>query len=146
MAGTEWATIADVTTVTGKTATQAQRDQAARILEATHGLIEMIDRPDITDRDRYFLKLACAYQAAFMIDNPDIFTRNDVTSANQDGDSAAFRNVDSHLVAPLARKAMRRLSWRGIRALTPGGGTPPRTPLVDVNSEAYDNLLPWSPV
>jgi hypothetical protein len=87
------------------------------------------------------------YQLAFMRDNPDLFSRNDVTSASQDGESASFRNVDSHLFAPLARKAYRRLSWRSLRLLSPAGGigSAPRT-TADVNSEAFDDSLPWSPV
>lgn len=142
----EFATIAQIMSVTGITVTQAQRDTAARIIEVTTGLIEAVERVDITDRDLYFLQLATAYQAAFVYDNPDVFSRADVTSAAQDGESATFRNADSHVLAPLARKSIRRLSWRGIRALVPGGGTPPRSSLVDAASEAYDDSLPWSPV
>lgn len=141
---TEWVAVGEVAGITGKTPTQAQRDQAARILETTHGLIEAVDRPDISDRDRYFLKLACAYQAAFVVDNPDLFSREDVTSASQDGESVSFRNPDSHLIAPLARKAIRRLSWRGRHTLIPGSASVARH--VDVNSEAFDDSLPWSPV
>lgn len=146
MAATPWATIAQIKSVTGYEPTTDARDQAVATLETLTGLIESIDRPDISDRDRHYLKLMLAYQAAFMRDNPDLFSRADVTSASQDGESAAFRNVDSHLLAPLARKAMRRLSWRSIRALIPGGGVPTASPGRDVNSESFDDALPWSPV
>jgi hypothetical protein len=81
-----------------------------------------------------------------MRDNPDLFSRNDVTSASQDGESASFRNVDSHLFAPLARKAYRRLSWRSLRLLSPAGGVGSASAARDVNSEAFDDSLPWSPV
>lgn len=141
----EWATKEDVYDVTGATVTDAAVRRAVSTLETVTGLIESVDRPDISDRDRHWLKLMTCYQAAFMAENPDLFVRNDVTSASQDGESASFRNVDSHLFAPLARKAYRRLSWRSIRALVPGGGTPPRSSR-DVNSESFDDSLPWSPV
>jgi hypothetical protein len=142
----EWAAVGDVTAITGRTPTQAQRDQAARILETMHGLIEDVSRPDISARDRHFLKLACAYQAAFVVDNPDLFSREDVTSASQDGESVAFRNPDSYLLAPLARKSIRRLSWRGRRALMPGGGSATASATSrDVNSESFDDALPWGP-
>lgn len=140
---TEWATVAQVAAVTGVTVTQTQRDIAAASLETMSGLIEAVDRPDTTDRDRHFLKLACAYQAAFVRDNPDLFSRADVTSASADGQSANFRNVDAHVLAPLARKALRRLSWRG---LTMPRDRNPNAGRVNINSEEYDDSLAWKPV
>lgn len=137
---TEWATVDQVKKITGQVVTQEQRDMAVRSLETMIGLIEEVDRPDISDRDRYFLKLAAAYQAAFVKDNPDLFSRNDVTSASQDGESANYRNPDSHLLAPLARKSIRRLSWR---ALTRPGDRAPREAAVNVLSEEYDDSLAW---
>jgi len=121
--------------------------RAVSTLETITGLIGAVDRPDITDRDRHFLKRMTCYQVAFMAEHPDLFSRQDVTSASQDGESASFRSVDSHLFAPLARKAYRRLSWRSLRLLSPVGGvgTLPRQAR-DINSEAYDDSLPWSPM
>lgn len=142
-----WATPADVDGVVGLTVDLAAISRATSTLETITGLIESVDRPDITDRDRHFLKLMTCYQVAFMADNPDLFSRNDVTSASQDGESASFRNVDSHLFAPLARKAYRRLSWRSLRLLSPAGGAASEAAVRrDVNSEAFDDSLPWSPV
>lgn len=142
-----WATPTDVDAVVGLTVDAATISRATSTLETITGLIEAVDRPDITDRDRHFLKLMTAYQVAFMADNPDLFSRADVTAASQDGESASFRNVDSHLFAPLARKAYRRLSWRSLRILSPAGGagTLPSS-RVDVNSESFDDRLPWSSV
>lgn len=139
---TEWATVAQVKSITGVTVTEDQRGIAARSLETMIGLIEEVDRPDLSDRDRYFLRLATAYQAAYVKDNPDLFTRSDVTSAAQDGESANFRNADAHILAPLARKSIRRLSWR---ALTRPGDRNP-TKAVNVNSEEYDDSLAWKPL
>lgn len=139
-----WATVQDVDAVVGLTVDLGAISRATATLETITGLIEAVDRPDITDRDRHFLKLMTCYQVAFMADHPDIFSGQDVTSASQDGESASFRNVDSLLFAPLARKAYRRLSWRSLRLLSPVGGTgvAPRA-RVDVNSEAFDDRLPW---
>lgn len=142
-----WATIANVDAVVGLTVTDQTIARATSTLETITGLIEAVARPDITDRDRHFLKLMTCYQVAFMADNPDIFTRADVVSASQDGESVTFRNVDSHLFAPLARKSYRRLSWRSVRLLSPLGGSGNATPnSTDINSETFDNALPWSPV
>lgn len=145
MTAEPWAKPEDVDSVTGVTASTADIARATATLETITGLIQSIERPDITDRDRYFLKLMTCYQVAFMADNPDLFSREDVTSASQDGENANYRNVDSHLFAPLARKAYRRLSWRGLRAIDAWGAGNPR-PRVDVASEAFDDRLPWSPV
>lgn len=144
MAVIKWATPEDVGSITGASVEESDVARAVATLETITGLIEAVDRPNITDRDRHWLKLMVAYQAAFMLDNPDIFSRADVTSASQDGESASFRNVDSHLFAPLARKAYRRLSWRSLRLLASSGGPAvvPRT-IRDVNSEAFDDRLPW---
>lgn len=142
MTYTPWATVGDIYEVTKKTVTQEDRTSAVRSLETMTGLIESVPREDMTDRDRHWLKLATAYQAAFMLDNPDIFSRNDVTSAGQDGESAAFRNVDAHILAPLARKSIRRLSWmQKTRRLDAQRGTGIR----NINSEEYDDSLSWRP-
>lgn len=143
MAAVPWATIADVAEVTGKTVTATERGIAVRSLETMIGLIEEVEREDIPDRDRYWLKLATCYQAAFVLDNPDLFSRADVTSASQDGESANFRNVDSHVLSPLARKAIRRLSWRGLTRPQDRAKSSGRT---DINSEEYDDSLAWKPV
>jgi hypothetical protein len=140
MSLTPWATIADVATLTGKTVTQQQRDQAAATIELHIGLIEAVERTDLSDRDRYFLKLATSYQTAWLAAQPDAFERNDVSSAGQDGESATFR-ADAHTLAPLARKAIKRLSWRGPRALIPAA-TDARGRL-DTTSEEYDDSLAW---
>lgn len=142
-----WATPADVDAVTGLTVDLAAISRATSTLETITGLIESVDRPGITDRDRHFLKLMTCYQVAFMKDNPDIFSREDITSGSQDGESANYRNVDSHLFAPLARKSYRRLSWRSLRLLAPTGGAASDGPGTrDVLSERFDDSLPWSPV
>lgn len=138
-----WATVADVPIVTGITVTAEQLAMAVSSLETMTGLIEAVDRPDITDRDKHFLKLAACYQARFVAENPDLFSRLDVTSAGQDGESANFRNPDSHILAPLARKAIRRLSWR---ALTRAQDRAPASSRVNALSEEYDDSLAWKPV
>jgi hypothetical protein len=141
---TDWATVADVDEITGLTIADDKPIRRAQATLATvTGLIPEVVRPDITDRDKYWLKLMTCYQVAFMAENPDLFTRNDVTSAAQDGQSATFRNVDSHLFAPLARKAYRRLSWR---ALTRPRDVDPTRPRLNINSEEYDDSLAWKPV
>lgn len=142
-----WATPADVDLIVDLSVDVKAIARATATLETVTGLIEAVDRPDINDRDKHFLKLMTCYQVAFMKDNPDLFSRADVESASQDGEAANFRNVDSHLFAPLARKAYRRLSWRSVRLLSPtGGAATESTTSRDVLSERFDDALPWTPV
>lgn len=144
MALTPWATVADVATLTGKTVSQAQRDQAAATIELHTGAIEAVERTATSDRDRYWLKLATCYQSAWLAAQADLFERNDVASAGQDGESATFR-PDAHTLAPLARKAIKRLSWRGPRTLiTPRADARGRR--LDTTSEEYDDSLAWKRV
>lgn len=138
----QWATVEDVKNLTGKVITEVERNQAVATLELHIGLIEAVERPGLTGRDRYWLKLALCYQAAWASGRPDLFERDDVDSASQDGESANFR-PDAHTLAPLARKAIKRLSWRGPRTLNTLRSGAAR---VDVTSEAYDDSLNWRPM
>lgn len=141
MAVQKFAEVADITAITGVTVDEGERTRAAIVIETLTGLIESVDRPDISDRDRYYLKLATAFQAAWMHDHPDLYSREDVTSASQDGESVTFRNVDAHTIAPLARKAIKKLSWAGRRVVMPGGGPATLAGRINVNSEEYDDWL-----
>jgi hypothetical protein len=137
----DWANAADVTTLTGRTATEADVAMAEATLATLHGLIPGVVRT-ITNRDRYWLKLATAYQAAWAVANPDLFERLDVTSASQDGQSANFK-PDALVVAPLARRALKRLSWRGTRTI----GPTPLGRVLNVNDDDWeDTHLAWRSV
>lgn len=138
-----WATTQQILDVTGAAVSDRDRLIAVASLETMLGLIEGASRPNMTDRDKHFLKLALAYQAAFVKDNPDLFSRLDVTSASQDGQSANFRNPDAHILAPLARKAIRRLSWRQPTRKNDRERTRGRVNILD---EDYDDSLNWKRV
>ncbi|MGL4176104.1 MAG: hypothetical protein ACRCSN_08490, partial [Dermatophilaceae bacterium] len=115
--GRPWATIAEVEQLTGQVVTSATRVQAVTSIELHCGLIEGVLRADVADRDLYWLKLATAYQAAWLSAQPDYLERNAVSTAAQDGQSATMGNADWLTLAPLARKAIKRLSWRGPRSV-----------------------------
>lgn len=141
---TEWASIADIATVTGNTVEAADRNRAANVVELLTGAIEQVERSDMSDRDRYWLKLAVAYEAVWIAATPDFDERMAVASLSQDGQSFSTANPDATILAPLARKALKRLSWRGPRGLNIGRTGAPATRITDVNSEAFDDSLPWS--
>lgn len=135
-----WATVEDVAEITGMTVVATDVAKARGIIETLVGVFESVERPGINDRDLEWLRRAVAYQAAFVKDNPDLFSRIDVTSAGQDGQSVAFRNVDAHMLAPLARKCIRRLSWRGLHRPKDVADS---ERFVNILSEEYDDSLAW---
>lgn len=140
MAPTEWATVAEVFTATGRNVTQMTRDLAAQSIEMHTGLIEDVVRVDITDRDRYWLKLTTAYQAVWIAAQPDYLERSAVMSVSQDGQSVTGANPDWLTLSPQARKCIKRLSWRGVRTVSIQRAD--RTAL-NVNSEEFDDSLDW---
>lgn len=139
----DFATIEEITTVTGKTVDATTRSLAAQAVELATGLLEEVERPDVSDRDRYFLKLATAYQAAWLQGQPDYLTRNDLTSASQDGQSAAG-GPDWLTLSPMARRAIKRLSWAGTRSVAISDAA--RAKLVDPLGELADDLQQWRPI
>lgn len=143
MSATLWASVADITAATGVTVNASTRSIAANAIELTTGLIEGVERTDISDRDRYWLKLAVCYQAAWIVAQPDYLERNAIASASQDGQAATGGNPDWLVLAPLARKALKRLSWRGVRTVSTQPG---RRVVVNVNDDDYEDTLDWSPV
>ncbi|KND38479.1 hypothetical protein [Streptomyces acidiscabies] len=114
-----WATTADVLDITGTTVTAAQLTRAQYVIDMlsgrTYDIHDLLVQENRT-RDLYWLKLAVAYQAAWMISQPDMFTRMNVTSVNQDT-SQAQMGASALVLSPLARRALNRVSWRGTRSL-----------------------------
>lgn len=115
-----WATIEQTEDITGITVTQPELDRAQAIIDIVTGRSEDVGTyltDDNKTRDLYYLKLAAAYQAAWMKGQPDLFTRKDVTQLNQDGLSVTL-GPSGNTLAPLARRSVRRLSWMGTRSVS----------------------------
>ena len=138
---TQWATLEQVATLTGKTVDEPTRALAAAAIELHTGLIEGVERKGLKDRDAYWLRLAVCFQAAWLMTQPDYLERNAVSSVSQDGQSATGGNPDWLTLAPLARKAIKRLSWRGARTIVVDDGA--RRNRLNVLSEEYDDSLAW---
>lgn len=147
-AADSWCTVATVAGITGKTVSTVDRNLAAFAVELTTGLIESVARTDLTRRDAYWLQQAVAFQAAWLSDTPDYLERNDVAAASQDGQSVTLK-PDALILAPLARRAVKRLSWRGTRSIRP-------VPVDErgrirltadyVPLEAHDDVQTWRPL
>ena len=139
-----WATIAQITALTGRVVTEQTRTLAVSAIELFTGLIEEVYRIDLTDRDRYWLRCAVAYQAVWLMAQPDYLERMAVTAASQDGQSAQGANPDWLICSPLARKAIRKLSWRNPRAIEVGYEE--RIRRLNVLLEQNDEALHWTPL
>jgi hypothetical protein len=139
-----WATVEDVKNVTGKTVDETTRGLAAQAIELSCGLIESVPRVNMTRRDAYWLRQAVCYQAAWLASTPDYLERNDVKNVNQDGASAEG-GPDWLILAPLARRAVKKLSWRGTRTVRLANADG-RLPVTDAYAEAQDERQPWRPL
>lgn len=139
-----WCMVSVIADVTGKTVTALDRNIAAAALELNTGLIESVPRVDMSRYDRYWLRQAVAFQAAWLVAQPDYLERNAIASASQDGQSAAMGNPDWLVLAPLARKALKRMSWRGVRTIETTG--PQRLAYLNPLLEASDDRQVWRPI
>lgn len=140
-----WATPADVKTYTGLTATEAEIMQAHLLIELFAGTtIEASNVGNVSSRNRRYLRMAVAYQTAWMQEHPDIFTAMDVTSV----EGAQLRSDNAGFLAPLADRCLNRLSWR-LRPWRVRRGVTAMVPPPDFGSResaAADDDKYWSPL
>lgn len=139
--------VQDITGVSGISATSLA--VANSIIEMTAGVfadaVEQTDstnpvRQYIADRDLRWLRMAVAWQAVWVDEHPDLLTRDLTTSESADGQSATW-GPDGQILAPLAKRALRNLSWRGTRSIEIGLGR------IDQDGFDYlDDRLPWTPL
>lgn len=146
-----WATTAEVLAITRITVTEDDLTAAQFLIEMFADTTEDSDAL-IYPKNLRLLKLAVAYQAAWMSEHPDVYVSMDLTSANQDGMSWTVNNPQAGVLAPLAKMAIARLSWRRNRSvyLRPGDTRTkknylPRT-LNTTNAAADDYLTDWRPL
>jgi hypothetical protein len=150
---TTWCTVADVLQLTGRTVDLPQVLQANAILELHLGrtYVELVATPDngghvkIGRRDLEWLRRACAYQCAWMTAQPDMYTRLDMDAVSATGRPIQLKDRALTL-APLARKAIERVSWLRSRSLhirSPfQDGMGPISP--NAAAEANDAYETWS--
>ena len=108
-------TIEDVQRTTGVSVAADVLRRAQTVIDLLCG--RELDDPKLNERvntrDLGRLKLAVAYQAAWMDAHPEVFSTMDVASIDQDDLNVKFRDdSEAQLVAPLAKMALSRVSWR----------------------------------
>lgn len=136
-----WATTAEATSYTGVAISQEQLDLAQPIIDifANISWAEDFVLTSLKNRDQRLLKLAVSYQAKWMADQIDVLNRTDVDNVSQDGMSFKNAHADAQLLAPLAKRALDKVSWRKARTINPKPSKGYRRNLEVTN----DNTWPW---
>lgn len=106
-----WATISETLTYTGITVGADNIEAAQAMVELFADVTEDADE-NISSKNLRLLKMAVAYQAAWISDHPDVFTHLDVSTMLQDGIQYTHSHVNAGVLAPMAKRAIDRLSWR----------------------------------
>lgn len=111
-----WATVGETLTYTKITVDQGDVDSAQFMIEIFADVTEDADA-NISSKNLRLLKMAVAYQAAWISDHPDIFTHVDVSTMLQDGIQFTNAHANAGVLAPMAKRAIDRLSWRRNRSI-----------------------------
>ena len=140
-----WADAVATAEATGVEVSDQQLLQAQAMIEIFAGrTYDQTSR--LRPRDVYWLGRAVAYQAVWAAQQPGLLSNLDLTANLQDGVSATLKD-DALVLAPMAARAINRLSWRKSRTIHV------RSPFVDGGSwlanplsEQSDVLQPWKPM
>lgn len=136
-------TISDVTNTTGTT-------PSATDLAAADAIVTIyVNRtPDasggISGRDLYWIKSAVQWQAAWISTQPNLTGTSQYDSYSADGLSVQTTAEWAKLLAPIAARSLKNLTWKGSRTQR----TPPvrqgRGLVLDFGNEESDDYSAWS--
>lgn len=104
-------TPAEVETLTGRTPTADTITLAETVMDIHAGRAQEV-WPYLSDADQRTLRYAIAFQAVWLDAHPEAVSSMDVESASQLDQSVTPTDADALTLAPLARRVLRRLSWR----------------------------------
>lgn len=115
---TNWATTSDVYNLTGETVEDVDINKAQGIIDlfsevtSESALTEDGESTgQISPKNLRYLRQATAYQTVWMLQHPDVFTNVDYSTFSEDGLSATNTHSNAQILAPLATRALRRLTW-----------------------------------
>jgi hypothetical protein len=109
-----WADTTYTESITGVAVTDALVTQAQAVIELFSGVTESYN---LKARDTRHLRMAVAYQAAWAKSQIDVTSRTDVSQVTQDEMSFTAAHEDAQILAPLAQRALKRLSWKTSRSV-----------------------------
>ena len=139
-----WATAQNVIDSTGVSVTDAQLAQAQSDVEIFTNRI-FADTARIRTRDLHWLGQAVARQAAWIAGQFGLETRLDATQIQQDQVSTTLQG-DGLVLAPMAARALKRVSWMRSRTVHIRSAVEGAGPLVGNElSDGVDDSLVWAP-
>lgn len=154
---TAWATPAQASAITNKPVSQEDLDAAQVVIDLfSNATIEA--SASIGAKNLRWLRYAVSYQAIWQAARVDFGTEMDVTQVTQDGHTFSKGNAASYELAPLARRALFKLSWNKTRTMDPlspeeaialkYGGSDWGGPQLGVegNEEWLDDSHGWDPM
>ena len=134
-----------VKNVTGLTLTPLQIQNGQQVLNMYSNYTPEASGFNMQPRDLMWLRYGLAYQSAWATQQPGLLYRSDVKSLSQDGLSTSWDDPRNLMLAPLALRSLRQLSWqksRSLRVRTPF--IDDQTPLSsDPDAEANDLYERW---
>lgn len=143
-----WATDEDVYDVTGREASPESLAAAHVIVEIFAGTTSIAtDDGLVSSRNLRRLTQATAFQAVWLDTHPDVLDAMDVEGISQDGLNATYANANAHLLAPMAKRCIDRLSWKA--QIRVGRGNWSRRHVSDRgnrDSAVRDDQYEWSPL
>lgn len=135
-----WATAAEVSAITGKTVSAENVALASSIISTFSGADVEAPAESITAVDRRHLKRATAWQAAWLASKPGLITeRESAESITSDTQAITRGSRDDALLAPLAQRELKSLSWVGTRSVIVRGprATPANMNFLNEESDVY---------
>lgn len=111
-----WTTPDQVLALTGETVSAANVALASAMIDTYTGASEDMPADAVTARDRRTLGKATAWQAVWVRDRPGILSnRESATGSSADGVSLQREARSDVMLAPMASREVRNLSWVGTR-------------------------------
>lgn len=141
-----WATTGEVLTQTGVTVSEAELAVASAVIDTYTGVDEDMPSDAISPRDRRVLRRATAWQAVWQRAKPGFLSdRETAADVSADGVDVRRESASDIVLAPLASREIKNLSWVGTRTvIVPGAqlAGDPRNFL----SETSDDYHSWRPL
>lgn len=153
---TAWATPSQAAAITNKAVSQDELDSAQAVIDI-YSNVTVAASAGIGVRNLRLLSYAVSWQAVWQASRVDFGTGMDVDQVTQDGQTFSKGNADAHLLSPMARKCLSKISWNKTRTLDPlspdeaialkyGGDWGGPRPGVSGDEEWLDDQGDWEPM